>query len=181
MSVHRISIASPPDRDKLVAMIDCGGEQWAEINAESEALTIELYPRQDGMPWVFSLSDATAAIEAARNRLLYASNGDIQAAVALAASILDGSTPLFLGCKQLVGPLDRLGLHHEEPFVAITGIDSELDEYPVEPQDRANWNQQRLAARDAEFAAWLAEVQGEVFDACRALLQRFGSQIDTQR
>ena len=69
MSEHRVSIASPPDRDKLVAMIDVGNVQWAEINQESGNFQIELYPRQDGNPWVFDLSDAIAAIEAARIRL----------------------------------------------------------------------------------------------------------------
>ncbi len=31
-----IQIASPPDREKLVALIMIGSEQWAELNRESE-------------------------------------------------------------------------------------------------------------------------------------------------
>ena len=69
MSEHHVTIASPPDRDKLVAMVDIGNEQWAEINQESGELQIELYPRRDGQPWVFVLAEAIAAIEMARTRL----------------------------------------------------------------------------------------------------------------
>lgn len=67
---HRVTIASPPDREKLVAMIDVNDEQWAEVNQESDRLQIELYPRQDGNPWKFDLTAATAAIEQAVARLM---------------------------------------------------------------------------------------------------------------
>jgi hypothetical protein len=70
MSQHHVSIASPPDRESLVAMIDFNGEQWAEINSESGDVRVELYPRRDGQPWVFDLADAMAAIDVARSRLL---------------------------------------------------------------------------------------------------------------
>ena len=42
---HKIDIASPPDREHLVAEILVGGEQWAEVNIESGRLDVELYPR----------------------------------------------------------------------------------------------------------------------------------------
>jgi hypothetical protein len=70
MPEHRVSIASPPDRNKLVAMIDFGGEQWAELNQDSGQLQLEIYPRRDGEPWLFSLTDAVSAIQLARARLL---------------------------------------------------------------------------------------------------------------
>jgi hypothetical protein len=68
MSEHRVSIASPPDRDKVVAMIDFGNEQWAEINVENKELQIELIPRQDGQPWRFRLADVVMAINTAKMR-----------------------------------------------------------------------------------------------------------------
>jgi hypothetical protein len=70
MSSHKIAIASPPDRDKLVAMIDFGNEQWAEINQGLGELVLEIYPRRDGKPWVFDFKDAITALERARERLI---------------------------------------------------------------------------------------------------------------
>jgi hypothetical protein len=69
MSNHRIAIASPPDRDKLVAMIDYGHEQWAEINHESTDPVVELYPRRDGKPWVFDFNEMMSTLESAKQRL----------------------------------------------------------------------------------------------------------------
>ena len=102
------------------------------------------------------------------------SESDAERAVRLAREILDGSMPVFLGCKQLLGPLNRLGVHHEKPFVTITGVESELDEFPVRPEERPLWNAQALAVKDAQLAEWLPKVQERVFEACRAVIQRFG-------
>jgi hypothetical protein len=65
-----MDIASPPDREKLVAELFFGSEQWAEINQESNHLILELYPRRDGRPWEFSYDEAIAALEHARRRLV---------------------------------------------------------------------------------------------------------------
>jgi hypothetical protein len=53
-----------------VAAILVGHQQWAEINAESESLTLELYPRQDGKPWVFELDAALDALQQAKRKLI---------------------------------------------------------------------------------------------------------------
>ena len=66
----QIDISSPPDREKLVASILVEHHQWVEINAEMEALTIEMYPRQDGRPWVFDLEAALNAIREAKRKLI---------------------------------------------------------------------------------------------------------------
>jgi hypothetical protein len=68
-SIH-VDIASPPDREKLVAMIVIGDEQWAEINQEQNELELEIYPRQDGKPWIIPFRLAVEALERGRNRLL---------------------------------------------------------------------------------------------------------------
>ncbi len=57
-SKMRMGIASPPDREKLVAELFYDDEQWAEIHQESEQLTLQLYPRRDGQPWEFSFDEA---------------------------------------------------------------------------------------------------------------------------
>src|SRR5438067_434727 len=102
------------------------------------------------------------------------SESDAEKAVRIARGILDGSIPVFLGRKQLLGPLNRLGVHHEEPFVTITGVESELDESPVWPEERKLWSRQALAREDAKLAAWLPRIQPAVFEACRAVIRRFG-------
>jgi hypothetical protein len=66
---HEIILASPPDREKLVAEISVGNEMWGEINHESDKFEIELYPRRDGEPWRFSLDEMLAALDAAIKRL----------------------------------------------------------------------------------------------------------------
>lgn len=70
MPEFKISVASPPDREKLVAMIDYGNEQWVELNQEREKLVVEFYPRVDGKPWTFDLEEAMAALTQARVRLV---------------------------------------------------------------------------------------------------------------
>jgi hypothetical protein len=65
----RITIASPPDREKLVAEIFFGNEQWAELNQEEDDLRLEIYPKQDGRPWLISLQDAVRALDEAKDRL----------------------------------------------------------------------------------------------------------------
>ena len=66
-----ISIASPPDREDLVAEIFFGHDQWAEVSNEGGSLTLEIYPQRTGEPWAFSYDDALAAIQEARRRLLH--------------------------------------------------------------------------------------------------------------
>jgi hypothetical protein len=66
---HRISIASPPDRERLVAEIFFGDVQWAELNQESDILELEFYPRPDGQPWRIEFSNAINALSEAKARL----------------------------------------------------------------------------------------------------------------
>ena len=65
-----VDIASPPDREKLVAMISFDREQWAEVQQESGSLILEIYPRQNGKPWEFSFDEALTALQHARQRLI---------------------------------------------------------------------------------------------------------------
>ena len=65
-----VDIASPPDRENLVAQISYNREQWAEIHQESGSLTLELYPRHDGKPWQFSFDEALRTLQRARQRLI---------------------------------------------------------------------------------------------------------------
>ena len=66
----RMDIASPPDREKLVAELFLGSEQWAEIHQEYGHLTVQLYPRRDGQPWEFPLDEAVGMLQRAGRRLV---------------------------------------------------------------------------------------------------------------
>jgi hypothetical protein len=66
---HRITISSPPDREKLVAEIFFGDTQWAEINQERMSIEVEFYPRPDGKPWRIDYDDALKALDEAKHRL----------------------------------------------------------------------------------------------------------------
>ncbi len=43
----------------------------------------------------------------------------------------------------------RVGDLHEEPFATITGVESELDDSPVMPDERKLWNAESLAREEA--------------------------------
>ena len=101
------------------------------------------------------------------------SNGEPKIAVHIAKSILDGSTPLPIGCKKLADELRRLDIDRDDRFIAIIGVDSEIDEFPISPQERSHWNVEALTKKDAELAAWLPEIREHVFDACQALIKEY--------
>ena len=66
----RIRISSPPDREKLVAELLVGNDQWAELNQETDELLLEVYPRQDGLPWSLDFEATLEALNAAKKRLV---------------------------------------------------------------------------------------------------------------
>lgn len=66
----RISIASPPDREKPVAEIFYANIQWAELNQEGLELSLEIYPQPDGRPWRVSYAEVVEILQEARRQLL---------------------------------------------------------------------------------------------------------------
>ena len=64
-----ISIASPPDRERLVAMIDYNQEQWAELNQEKGQFLLEIYPQKNSQPWVFGFDETLKMLIEAKRRL----------------------------------------------------------------------------------------------------------------
>ena len=68
-SNFRISIASPPDREGLVAEIFFDGVQWAEVNQERNSLEVEFCTRPDQTPWKLELQDAIESLKEAKRRL----------------------------------------------------------------------------------------------------------------
>ena len=70
MAEITIAISSPPDREKLVAEIFVDSAEIAEINQEGDELLVEIYPRQDGKPWVISYYKLLSVMEEAKEKLL---------------------------------------------------------------------------------------------------------------
>lgn len=68
-TVHRVTIASPPDRSSLVAELFFGDIQWAELRSETDQVVVEFYSRPDGKPWLVELNVAINALEEANARL----------------------------------------------------------------------------------------------------------------
>ncbi len=70
MEKFRITIASLPDRERLVAEILYEGVQWAEISHETDELIIQIYAYPSQKYWEFSFDEALEALQQARQRLL---------------------------------------------------------------------------------------------------------------
>ena len=66
----RITLASPPDRDQLVAEVFVGSEQIAELNTQTGLVTVEIYPRQDGSPWLLDCTQLVQVLTEAKGRLV---------------------------------------------------------------------------------------------------------------
>ncbi|MBI4997203.1 MAG: hypothetical protein HZC22_09960 [Rhodocyclales bacterium] len=65
----RISVSSPPDRERLVAEVFLDDIQWAEVNQESGDLEVEFYQRPDGKPWRIPFAAAIDALLRAKAEL----------------------------------------------------------------------------------------------------------------
>jgi hypothetical protein len=66
----RVCITSPPDRERLVAELSLGDEQWAEINQEGNRLSLEIYPKRSGEYWLLDFEDVMEILVEAKRRLV---------------------------------------------------------------------------------------------------------------
>lgn len=65
----RITIASLPDRESLVAEITYNGVEWAEISQENQEMVIQFYPHPRQPFWEFPLNEALLALGKAKKKL----------------------------------------------------------------------------------------------------------------
>ncbi|WP_303981442.1 hypothetical protein [Dongia mobilis] len=65
-----ILIASPPDREKLVAEVHFRNEQVVEISQDKESLQIEIAAYRTGVAWRFDFEDFLEALQTAKKHLL---------------------------------------------------------------------------------------------------------------
>jgi hypothetical protein len=67
---YRINIASPPDRERLVAEVFVGDAQWVEVLCEDgEHMEVEYYAKPDGSAWRLPFETSQAALSDAVTRL----------------------------------------------------------------------------------------------------------------
>ena len=70
MQKFRITIASLPDREEVVAEVLYDNVQWAEISQESDELLIQFYPHPRQEYWEFSAEEAIKTLQQAKDKLL---------------------------------------------------------------------------------------------------------------
>lgn len=70
MEKFRINIASPPDREYLVAEIFYDNMYWAEISQETGELVVQFYEYPKQKYWEFSFDDAFEVLQQAKEHLL---------------------------------------------------------------------------------------------------------------
>lgn len=71
MNKFRITVASLPDRENLVAEISYDGFQFAEISQETDhQLVIQFYRHPKNEYWEFSYNEILEIIEKAKKRLI---------------------------------------------------------------------------------------------------------------
>jgi hypothetical protein len=76
MEQFRITVASLPDRENLVAEITYNNIEWAEISQENQEMVVQFYPHPGKAFWEFPLNEALLVLEKAKKRLL--DMGDIR-------------------------------------------------------------------------------------------------------
>jgi hypothetical protein len=66
----RILIASPPDREGLVAELYYDDEGWALVTEENGTFVVEIYASDRASPVKLSLDEAVEALREARRKLV---------------------------------------------------------------------------------------------------------------
>jgi hypothetical protein len=70
MEKFRITVASLPDREHLVAEVLYEGLQWAEISQETDKLVVQFYSHPRKSCWEFPFDEALRVLEMAKNKLI---------------------------------------------------------------------------------------------------------------
>src|SRR5262245_62100714 len=88
----------------------------------------------------------------------------------VAQGMLNGSVELLAGCRKLV----RLRIDAAAPaspaFNAITGVESETDDYPL-GEKRNAYSAELLDKLDSDVSTYLDEVRPAVLQSCREIIE----------
>lgn len=69
MSKIEAILGSPPERERLEVHLFVEEGQWGEVNAESEKLMLEIYPKRNDGVWILELHDVLAALQRSKAKL----------------------------------------------------------------------------------------------------------------
>lgn len=86
--------------------------------------------------------------------------------------MIEGTIPLFDGCRKVVRHLDMLPIELGRCDAALTiaGVVSELDGFP-NPKHRGLWSDELLGRLDRELAEFFGRTGEVVLEACSELEQ----------
>lgn len=65
-----IQFCVPDGYEFLMAELYCDGEHFGELNTESGALQLVLFPRSSGLPWTIAAEEVIDALRDARSQLV---------------------------------------------------------------------------------------------------------------
>ena len=95
--------------------------------------------------------------------------------VNVANSMLVGDMNLIKGIRRICKLRFAVEDPENEVFLAIRGIESETDTYPV-GRVRSNYSPEYLQLMDVEMQSYLAQAKGDIFQACQEIIQTFSSE-----
>lgn len=95
-----------------------------------------------------------------------------QELVVLANSMLAGETNLIEGVRQICALRFAVEDPENEVFLAIRGIESETDTFPLGPM-RANCSPEYLKRMDSEMQSYLSDAREDILQACREIVKAF--------
>jgi len=64
-----IFLASPPNRELLVAQLFDGDHQLGELNEDAGSMMLEIFPHSSSKPWEFEVDELIEALQEAKRRL----------------------------------------------------------------------------------------------------------------
>lgn len=92
--------------------------------------------------------------------------------VKLANTMLADNINLIEGIRQICGLRFAVADPENEVFLAIRGIESETDTFPL-GQARSNYSREYLQRMDVEMQGYLAESKNDILQACQKIVQTF--------
>lgn len=95
-----------------------------------------------------------------------------QQIVNVARRILNGSTGIVAGARELSRLRHPSHEKTDEDILVFVGIDSETDDLPL-GDARRYWNAEALKKTDAELTEYEARVREQALQACRNLISRY--------
>jgi hypothetical protein len=90
--------------------------------------------------------------------------------------IVDGNIHPLHGCRKVLAlksTLERIDYKFpdDELFNEFRGVDSECDDFPIDPEVRKRWNEKSLQGKDRELNEYMDRVKDAVLEAARRLLK----------